>query len=67
MDGDTEGQLAAATTGNGDGRDVGARRAEIVARLLERGIPVRALQGLLPGWDDAIETAANAEPAADGA
>lgn len=35
-------------------RDVDSRRAEVVGRLLERGMSVRVLQALLPGWEHTI-------------
>lgn len=30
------------------------RRETVVKRLLERGMPLRALEALLPGWEDVI-------------
>lgn len=45
---------------NGDA--TAARRAEVVRRLLERGMSVRALEALLPGWEGTIaEVAATGE------
>ena len=40
------------------------RRLEVVARLMQRGMPVRVLEALLPDWDDAIRSAARSEPPA---
>lgn len=72
MDGDTARSVetravdavAVPVGGNGRGtardpsHDVEARRADIVVRLLERGMSARVLRALLPGWDEAIRTAA---------
>lgn len=46
------------------GDPVFARRLEVVARLMQRGMSVRVLEALLPGWDDAIRSAARSEPPA---
>lgn len=65
MDGGTAGARISSLAGGPEhGHDVRARRAEIVARLLERGLTVRVLHALLPGWEETIRTA---HPAADGA
>lgn len=37
--------------------DEHSRRLELVQQLLDRGVPVRALEALLPGWEQAIEAA----------
>lgn len=34
--------------------DLTARRPEVVRRLLDRGVPPRTLQALLPGWEVAV-------------
>lgn len=44
--------------GDGPVETTEERRVELVRRLLERGVPVRALEALLPGWERAIEVAA---------
>lgn len=65
MDGD---RTDAITSAFGDaperspGDPVFARRLEVVARLMQRGMPARVLEALLPGWDDAIRSAARSEP-----
>lgn len=41
----------------GEGRPRELRREEVVRRLLDRGMPLRALEALLPGWEDAIAAA----------
>ena len=46
------------------GDPVSARRSEVVARLMQRGMPVRVLETLLPGWDDAIRSATRSGPPA---
>lgn len=33
------------------------RRMRVVRRLMEQGMPVRALEALLPGWEEAIAEA----------
>ena len=30
------------------------RRLDVVRRLLDSGMPLRALEALLPGWEDAV-------------
>lgn len=68
MDGGTAGAGTDSLTGNPEhGHDVGARRAEIVARLLDRGLTVRVLHALLPGWEETIRTAHPATDGPDGA
>lgn len=52
VDATGDGAAAAGT----DERDVDTRRAEVVTRLLERGMSVRVLQALLPGWEHTIRT-----------
>lgn len=42
--------------------DLTARRPEVVRRLLERGVSVRALRALLPEWDLVIQEAARTRP-----
>jgi hypothetical protein len=37
--------------------DLTARRAEVIRRLLARGVPPRALRALLPDWDPLIQEA----------
>lgn len=37
--------------------DLTARRAEVIRRLLARGVPPRALRALLPDWDPLIREA----------
>lgn len=64
MHGDAGGTVAPApvdatetgTAAAGTARDVDSRRAEVVERLLERGMSVRVLQALLPGWEHTIRT-----------
>lgn len=41
-----------------------ARRLDVVTRLLQRGMPLRVIEALLPGWDDAIRGAVRTEPPA---
>lgn len=53
MQGDAGGAVAPTQA---DARDVDSRRAEVVGRLLERGMSVRVLQALLPGWEHTIRT-----------
>lgn len=40
--------------------DLTARRPDVVRRLIERGVPARALQALLPDWEVFIQDAAAA-------
>lgn len=37
------------------------RRMHVVRRLMEQGMPVRALEALLPGWEEAIADAVSAD------
>lgn len=67
MDGDGTDAITAAfgdAAERSPGDPVFARRLEVVARLVQRGMPVRVLQALLPDWDDAISSAARSEPPA---
>jgi hypothetical protein len=42
--------------------DLAARRADVLRRLLDRGVPPRTLETLLPGWEPFL-TAALLPPA----
>lgn len=37
--------------------DLAARRPEVLRRLLDRGVPPRTLQTLLPGWEPFLAAA----------
>lgn len=39
--------------------DLTARRADVVRRLIDRGVPVRTLRALLPDWDPLIQEASS--------
>lgn len=48
----------------GDGgslHDVDARRVEVVRRLIAVGMPLRAIEALMPGWEEAIATVLEAD------
>ena len=65
MDGDAIASITADPVHAADGQDpVLARRLDVVTRLLERGMPVRVLEALLPEWDAAIDAAVRTEPPA---
>lgn len=34
--------------------DMAARRVEVVRRLIAVGMPLRAIEALMPGWEEAI-------------
>jgi hypothetical protein len=42
-----------------------AYRVEVIRRLLERGVTVRSLEALLPGWETEIAAAIEQPPTAD--
>lgn len=53
--------------GSGTGEavpDLTERRPEVVRRLLARGMPPRALEALLPGWELLVPEAATPQESA---
>ncbi|MGH3440750.1 MAG: hypothetical protein ACRDUY_01645 [Nitriliruptorales bacterium] len=48
-------------------RDMAARRVEVVRRLVAQGMPLRAIEALLPGWEEAIATVLEAQAERDAA
>lgn len=50
--------VAPDSTAADDAADLTEHRPEVVRRLLARGVPPRALEALLPGWELLITEAA---------
>lgn len=50
-------QARAEAFGPDTGQEQHERRTEVVRRLMDQGVPVRALEALLPGWESAIADA----------